>query len=214
MLDKTTITDEQVGVSVYVASGDYYFLRLLMHKPLLKRIGNPRRLTIRGQPANGFILEPDSAKGLKLRSVSVNSGSFYLSTTLTKFELSRQTRKTVFVRPQFESGNIMRLPAMPPAWIDAEPEFVANGTEVILPKNPRDDAVLVQNGNGAAPTTPLPKAQAPIYQVPAGADIAAMQAQLAGKLDEARAIIRAIEARTGLRFALNRNLQLVVALTS
>jgi hypothetical protein len=209
MLDRTATTGDQVGVSVNQANG-YYFLRLLLRRPHLKRLDNCRQLTIRGQPANGFIITPDRDSGLKLRSVSPTSGAFYLQTTITKFELSKQPRKLVYLRPAYE-GNQMRLPALPPAWIDCAPEFTPSGREVVLPTNPLDEAVEVR-GNGS-PTAPLPK-PVPTYQVPAGVDMVALQAQLAEKLDAARVFIRSLEASTGLRFMLDRNLRLTVVLTS
>ena len=207
MLDRpTTEADELVGVSVYQGNG-YHFLRMHLRTPQLKRLGNPAKLLIRGQPANGFKVIPDK-DGLKPRKAG--KGLLYLSTTVTNFELSRRERRAVYVRPTFEYGH-MKVPALPKAWIDAEAEF-APSEAVLLPKNSRDDALPVRNGNGASPTTPLPKPQLPTYQVPKDADIAALQVLLGDKLDEARAIIRHIEARTGLRFVLDRNLRLVVAL--
>jgi hypothetical protein len=192
--------DNLVGVSVFTQS-EYFFLRLHLRSPLLERLGNPRKLSIRGQPANGFIIASDP-KGLKPRPQRTGS-LIYLSTALTNFELSECQRRAVYLRPEFSKDNTnMRLPAMPAAWINADEEFI------------REEHVEPKPGNGASPTAPLPKPQAPLYQVPSDTDFVKLQADLADKLGEARAIIQAMEQRTHMRFVLDRNLRLVVNLAS
>ena len=147
MLDVTTRKpadpkDSLVGVSVFAGTNDYLFLRLHLRKPMLARIGNPKKLSIRGQPANGFIITGDP-KGLKPQVLSKGS-LVYLATTITNFELSHRERRAVYLRPEFSKDNSnMRLPAMPLAWIDAEEEFIR---EVHIDPKP---------GNGASPTAPL-----------------------------------------------------------
>jgi hypothetical protein len=205
MLDVTTNKpadpkDSLVGVSVFSGANDYFFLRLHIRKPMLERIGNPKKLSIRGQPANGFIIAGDP-KGLKPQPLA-KSSLIYLATTITNFDLSHRARRAIYMRPEFSKDNSnMRLPPLPPAWIDAHEEFIR---EVHIEPNP---------GNGASPTAPLPKPQAPAYQVPADADFMKLQTDLGIKLAEARAIIQAMEKRTHMRFVLDRNLRLVVNLT-
>jgi len=64
--------------------------------------------------------------------------------------------------------------------------------------------------NGS-PTAPLPKPQVE-YAVPTDTTIAQMQVELGAKLNDARELIKAMEARTGMKFVLDRHLRLVVAL--
>jgi hypothetical protein len=210
MLDVTTRKladpkDNLVGVSVFAGTDDYLFLRLHLRKPMLARIGNPKKLSIRGQPANGFIITADP-KGLKPQ-IPPKGTLIYLATTIANFELSPCERRAIYVRPEFSKDNhTMRLPALPPAWIDAEAEFTREVQAEAKPHN--------GNGNGASPTAPLPKPQAPVYQVPADADFMKLQTDLGIKLAEARAIIQAMERRTHMRFVLDRNLRLVVNLSA
>jgi hypothetical protein len=206
MLDTTTRKaadpkdDHLIGISVYEGN-EYYFLRLHIRKPMLARLGNPKKLSIRGQPANGFIISGDP-KGLTPRPQG-SSSLVYLVTAITNFELSHRARRAVYLRPEFSKDNTnMRLPALPPAWINADEEFI------------REVRVEPRPGNGASPTAPLPKAQAPLYQLPIGTDFVKLQADLADKLTEARAIIQEIERRTHMRFILDRNLRLVVNLAT
>lgn len=59
-------------------------------------------------------------------------------------------------------------------------------------------------------TAPLPRAPAPVYQVPS--NLRDMEHVLAGKIGEVRAILKAMEEKTGLLFTLDRNLQVTVKL--
>lgn len=198
MLDKTAMEpkNELIGVSVYEASG-YFFLRLHLRGPVLDRLGNPKKLAIRGQPANGFIIEPDK-KGMTLRPQV--GGLNYLVKALSNFELSARHRRTIYVRPEFSKTNsTLRLPSLPPAWINADEEFI--------------NEERIDTRNGAAPTTPLPKATPPmVYQIPENVGTKALQVELAQTIVRAREIIAEMEKRTGMKLILDRHLRLVVAL--
>jgi hypothetical protein len=218
--------NNMIGVAVYEGPGDYYGLRLSVHADILKRFPKADRFGIRGTAANGFIITPDK-KGLK--ATIAGESLRYISQTIAPFDISKRTRRTVWVRPEFENGH-MRVPPLPRAWIDIEAEFDPTVTakrsklgfeeanrQVVLPRNGKDNGVVVDstskpiNGNGS-PTAPVPKPSLQ-YQVPENASMHDMQRELAAQLDQARAIIRRIEEKTGMKFVLDRNLRLVVALT-
>lgn len=59
-------------------------------------------------------------------------------------------------------------------------------------------------------TAPLPKAPVPNYQVPT--DIREIEHQLAGKVGEVRALLQAMQDKTGLQFTLDRNLRVALVL--
>lgn len=209
---------EQLSVSVYKNSADYFFLRFLLRTSHLQEIGKPSRLAIRGQPANGFIIAPDK-KGL--RTSKVGKDGHYLQTTLTKIELSKRERKSVQLMPALENGHI-RVPPLPEAWIHGEefaPGVYSERTkQAKVSAFPGDDPVRIASTTAVMSqphgvTSPLPKPQGQVYQIPADASIQALQAELAMKLAEARIIVAEIEQRTGLRLVLDRHFRLQVALT-
>lgn len=218
--------NNMIGVAVYEA-GDYYGLRLSVHADILARFPKADRFGIRGNPQNGFIITPDK-KGLK--PAIAGATLRYIQQTLAPFELSKRARRNVWVRPEFENGH-MRVPPLPRAWIDIEAEFDPTVTakratlashfeetnrEVALPRNGKDNGVVVDSSSkpmmNGSPTAPVAKPSLQ-YQVPENASMHDMQHELAQRLDEARAIIRRIEEKTGMRFVLDRNLRLVVALS-
>ena len=69
---------------------------------------------------------------------------------------------------------------------------------------------VIAHANGA--TSPLSKPTPPSYVVSNDATMRAIQSDLAIKLAEARALIRAMEDRSGLKLALDRNLRVTVVL--
>lgn len=58
-------------------------------------------------------------------------------------------------------------------------------------------------------TAPMPRA-VPVYQVPG--DLREMESALAGKIGEVRAILTAMQDKTGMQFTLDRNLRVTVVL--
>lgn len=202
-----TLSQELVSISV----GSYYgnrgnFLRFAIPAEHLRRIGDPDRVEIRGQPANGFIISP-SENGLKLNKGALKGGAAYLQTTLAHFELSREERKRVSVMPEFD-GDQMRIPALPAAWIKPTDEFKVGGD-----RKPAQDLPRIKERDTPPISSTVPPAK-PMsqYEVPTDATMSDLQASLAVKLNEARGIIRNMEDRTGMKFVLDRNLRLVVAL--
>jgi hypothetical protein len=121
-------------------------------------------------------------------------------------------------RVEFENGHL-RIPPLPPAWINVEAEFEPGSAfeegkcVMAVSRNGGDDPVRISSKSRpiSSPTVPPPK-PSPQYQIPQDADIVRLQTDLAYKLDEARSIIQNIERLSGLRFALDRNLRLVVLL--
>ncbi len=80
--------------------------------------------------------------------------------TLTKFDLSKRERRTVWMRPEFENGHL-RIPPLPPAWINVEADFMSGetrkergGKTVAMSRNGRDDAMRVVNGSRAVSSSP------------------------------------------------------------
>ncbi len=234
MATATGIDEKMVGISVFM-SADYHYLRLNLRPFHLKALGAPKKIGIRGNAQDGYQLAPDN-QGLKPRMISSNL--FYLASAVANVGLSTQPRRIVWMRPEIERAHI-RLPPMPQAWIDAEEGFEAGqqfeetNRHVRLTPAPGDDpvrlsseaqliaaepAALPTNGNGhhhQGVTAPLPKAgiiPASAYTVPATADMEQLQADLGRKLGEARAILKVMQERTGLKMGLNSNLRLVVLL--
>src|SRR5713226_1122567 len=209
-----------IGVSVF-KNQNQFSLRFHLRATHLERINKPTTLGIRGSAQNGFILTPNSETGVKPSRVA-KSDLFYVMQTVTKFDLSKRERRTVWMRPEFENGHL-RIPPLPPAWINAETDFMpgesANeeaGRTTAVSRNGNDDAVRSVNGSRAAsspPTVPLPKASSQPYQLPTDTDLTRLQTELAQKLEEARALVQQIERLSGLRLVLDRNLRLVVNLT-
>jgi hypothetical protein len=152
----------------------------------------------------------------------VKSDLFYVMQTLTKFDLSKRERRTVWMRPEFENGHL-RVPPLPPAWIAVEADFMpgertkGKGARTMsVSQNGKNDAMGVVNGSRAvscSPTVPPPKASIPSYQLPTDTDLTLLQTELARKLEEARALVQQMERLSGLRLVLDRNLRLVVNLT-
>jgi hypothetical protein len=229
--------NELIGVSTIKTTDTYFSLRFHLGDQHLARFSGAERFEIRGQAANGFIIAPNK-KGLKVSFQGLKSGG-YLQTTLANFDLSKRARKRINVRPEFENGHI-RVPPLPPAWIDASAEFsgdaeaqAASGVVKANGHQPDFDAVFGERatiaklhadpGSGVSrlssestqlngsPTAPPPKPTLD-YAVPVDASMAEMQAQLAVNINAARELIRQMEARTGMKFVLDRNLRLVVAL--
>jgi hypothetical protein len=213
----------EIGISTAKSGETYYCLRFHFGEEHLQRFKGSDRFQIRGQPANGFIIAPDK-KGLKVSRPNIGSGG-YLSQTLAQFELSRRVRKRINVRAEYENGHI-RIPPLPSGWIDADVEFEANGVDhatTVFGDGKTVAKLHASPGNGisrvssestqlnGSPTAPLPKPTVD-YTVPVDATMAEMQAQLAQQLNTAREIIKQMEARTGMKFVLDRNLRLVVAL--
>jgi hypothetical protein len=148
---------------------------------------------------------------------------FYLAQTVSKFDLSKRLRRTVWMRPEFENG-YLRVPPLPPAWVNAESEFTpGNGYEegartMIVPRNSKDDPVRVGSGESQpipsrASTIPPPKPSPPQYKLPHDSSLASLQIELGQKLEEARTIVQEMERLSGLRLVLDRNLRLVVNLS-
>ncbi len=189
-----------IGVSVFQRQNQFS-LRFHLRATHLERINKPKTLGIRGSAQNGFILTPNSETGVKPSRVA-KSDLFYVMQTLNKFNLSRRERRTVWMRPEFENGHL-RIPPLPPAWINAEADFM------------KDDAMGVVNGSRAlsSPTVPPPRPSSPSYQLPTDTDLTRLQTELAQKLEEARALVQQMERLSGLRLVLDRNLRLVVNLT-
>ena len=209
-----------VGVSVFQNGGAHY-LRFHLRKPHIKSLG--RMVDLRGSPASGFTIAPAKGGDGGLKCHRSSDNLFYVQTTLTKVELTKRVRKPVWMRPEQESAGRIRIPALPPAWVAGETEFDTSVAyeeserQVKLPRNGKDNPIVVAastkpiNGHG---TSPVPKASqsALEHRIPDGADMAALQAELATKLAEARAIIKHLSERTGLALVLDRHLRLVVAL--
>jgi hypothetical protein len=199
---------EPVGVSVN-RNGDYHFLRIHLRPEHLTKIGEPDRLTIRGTAANGFILTAGNGKGA-LKPSKIGDKLRYLQTSITNVnDLSAHARKPAWLKLEFEKNGTMRVPPLPLAWIRVDQEFdgepiAAEGSRPMKNGNDHPD------GNGS-PTAPQPK-PVPVYQVPQDALVAALTVELGRKLGEAREIIKALEAKTGLRLTLDRNFRVVVAL--
>ncbi len=209
-----------IGVSVFQRQNQFS-LRFHLRTTHLKRINNPKALGIRGSAQNGSILTPDSEGGVKPSRVA-KSDLFYVMQTLNKFDLSKRERRTVWMRPEFESGHL-RVPPLPPAWINVDADFMpAESTKeedprtITVSRNGKDDAVGAVNGSRAlsSPTIPPPKASIPSYQLPTDTDLTLLQTELARKLGEARALVQQMERLSGLRLVLDRNLRLVVNLTA
>jgi hypothetical protein len=209
-----------IGVSVFQRQNQFS-LRFHLRATHLRRINNPETLGIRGSAQNGFILTPDSETGVKPSRVA-KTDLFYVMQTLTKFDLSKRERRTVWMRPEFENGHL-RVPSLPPAWIAVEADFMpgestkGEGARTMsVSQNGKDDAVRVVNGSEAlssSPTVPPPKPSSPSHQLPTDTNLTRLQTELAQKLEEARALVQQMERLSGLRLVLDRNLRLVVNLS-
>jgi len=196
-----------IGVSVFQRQNQFS-LRFHLRATHLERINNPKTLGIRGSAQNGFILTPNSETGVKPFRIA-KSDLFYVIQTLTKFNLSKRERRTVWMRPEFENGHL-RIPPLPPAWIAVESEFdpgvSSKGEPMTVSGNGKDHA-------SSSATVPAPKPSISPYQLPTDTDLTRLQSELAQKLEEARALVQQMERLSGLRLVLDRNLRLVVNLT-
>jgi hypothetical protein len=209
-----------IGVSVF-QNQKQFSLRFHLRATHLERINNPKNLGIRGSAQNGFILTPDSQTGVKPSRVA-KSDLFYVMQTLTKFDLSKRGRRTVWMRPEIANGHL-RVPPLPPAWIAVEADFMPGentkeegARAMAVSRNGKADPMRVVNGSEAvssSPTVPPPKPSTPSYQLPTDTDLTLLQTELARKLEEARALVQQMERLSGLRLVLDRNLRLVVNLT-
>jgi hypothetical protein len=209
-----------IGVSVF-KNQNQFSLRFHIRNTHLDQIKNPKTLGIRGSAQNGFILTPDSETGVKPSRVA-KTDLFYVMQTLTKFDLSKRERRTVWMRPEFENGHL-RVSPLPPAWIAVEADFMPGESKrgedartMAVSRNGKDDAMRVVNGSQAvssSPTVPPPKPSSSSYQLPTDTDLTRLQTELAQKLEEARALVQQMERLSGLRLVLDRNLRLVVNLT-
>jgi hypothetical protein len=220
-----------IGVST-AKTKDFFFIRFHLGDEHIDRFKSVERFEIRGQASNGFIIAPNK-KGIKILRGGLRSGA-YLQSALTHFELSKRLRRRVNVRPTFESGHL-RIPPLPPAWIDAAAEFDGEGApeltenaaraaaEALFGEGPVTAKLHASPGNGisrissesiqlnGSPTAPLPK-PTPDYAVPASGDMPALQTELAQHISAAKGLIEEMQRRTGMKFVLDRNLRLVVAL--
>src|SRR6266571_3143688 len=209
-----------VGVSVFQRQNQFS-LRFHLRSTHLERINKPKTLGIRGSAQNGFILTANSETGVKPSRVA-KSDLFYVMQTVTKFDLSKRERRTVWMRPEFENGHL-RIPPLPPAWINVETDFLpgestkGEGARTrAVSGNGNDDGTRTVDGSEAASssaTVPPPRASIPSYQLPTDTDLTRLQTELAQKLEEARALVQQMERLSGLRLVLDRNLRLVVNLT-
>src|SRR3984893_12564669 len=200
-----------IGVSVF-RNQKQFSLRFHIRSAHLDKIQNPTVLGIRGSAQNGFILTPDGKPGIKPFRIA-KSDLFYVVQTLTKFNLSRRERRTVWMRAEFENGHL-RVPPLPPAWIAVESEFDPG-------ESAKEETMAVSgNGNGSSravsssPTVAPPKPSSPLYKLPTDTDLTRLQTELAQKLEEARALVQEMERLSGLRLVLDRNLRLVVNLAT
>jgi hypothetical protein len=203
--------DRFVGVRVIHSGpkGQYFQARFSIPKALLADFGNPKRVSIRGTPQNGYIITAgDDFKPTIMENTSV----VYLNVSAERVSMPRDERAVIWVKAEIEKS-VLRIPPLPPAWIsgNGESSDEAGGA----PARPQTQAVgngHAGNGPGGSATAPLPKKTFD-YQLPEGTSLDEAQALLARKLEEARVIIRELEKRSGLRLTLNRSFQIVVDLS-
>ena len=209
-----------IGVSVF-KNQNQFSLRFHIRNIHLDQIKNPKTVGIRGLAQNGFVLTPDSNAGVKPSRIA-KSDLFYVMQTVTKFDLSKRERRTVWMRPEFENGHL-RIPPLPPAWINVEVDFMPGESSkeegartMAVSRNGNDDGTRAVDGSRAASssaTVPPPRPPSPSYQLPTDTELTRLQIELAQKLEEARALVQQMERLSGLRLVLDRNLRLVVNLT-
>jgi hypothetical protein len=158
-----------------------------------------------------------------------SSSVAYLNVSAERVNMPRDERVVIWMRSQIEK-NILRIPPLPPTWINGQSEFLPQpkgGEKMHLDRKSGDKSVTApppesrpakegtshaDSGGGGSITSPLPK-KISEYRLPEGMSLDDAQALLSRKLDEARAIIRELERRTGLRLTLSRNFQIVVDLS-
>jgi hypothetical protein len=91
-----------VSVSPYGAAEYRYLgLRFRLRGEHLKFLRDPERISIRGQPANGFILAADKKNGVKPNRSNLSDGC-YLQASISNYEISKVPRKRIEVRPDVE----------------------------------------------------------------------------------------------------------------
>ena len=158
-----------------------------------------------------------------------SSSLAYLNVSAERVNMPRDERAVIWIRSQIEK-NILRIPPLPPAWISGQSEFLPQpkgGGKTQPDRKSSDKSVCAapsasrpaeegtshpETGRAGSITSPLPK-KISEYQLPEGTSLDDAQALLSRKLEEARAIIRELERRTGLRLTLSRNFQIVVDLS-
>lgn len=216
--------DDFVGVSIFKTSGNAMSLRFSIAKALLDRIGKFKQVSIKGTPENGYLI----AAGTDVKPYLTGLTRYYVCIAVDKVNAPRGLRQNVWLRAEIE-GSRLRIPPLPPAWISGDPEFLP-GTlceetdrNMQLGKTPGDDAVRLSSSSApiADAQQPQPQPQPTVaavaalagYTLPDNVGMADAQALLGRKLDEARAILRALETRTGLRMTLTRNFQITLDLS-
>jgi hypothetical protein len=209
--------DRFVGVRVIRSgpNGQYFRARFSIPKVLLADFGQPKRVSIRGTPQNGYIIT--AGEDFK-PTIMENTSVVYLNVSAERVNMPRDERAVIWVRAEIEK-NMLWIPPLPAVWISGKGE--SPGTESNMPSDevrseaarPETQAVSNgHNGQGGPVTAPLPKRTVD-YQLPEGTSLDEAQALLARKLEEARVIIRELEKRSGLRLTLNRSFQIVVDLS-
>lgn len=219
--------DDLIGVSI-VAANPSFALRIAVRPHHLKAIGSPEKVDIRGTLRDGILIAP--GKGYKARPISKHLIYIQLTADLFDSRIKEGERAQIWLRPEIKSGHI-QLPGMPEAWIALEKEFERHGgrNDRVLDTGPRTarlspfpgDTDTTEEQRAVVPvpppappavsaTVPLARAPVPNYQVPS--DIRDMQAALSTHIEYIRAIMREMEAKTGMSFTLSRNLQVVVNL--
>jgi hypothetical protein len=178
-----------VGVMTGKVSLSSFALRVRLRELHMQQLGHAERLMVRGNGRNGLIVAP-SENGNKPYHPPNQPDTYYLQRAVSFFDdLTEMMRPMIWVQSHYENGHLL-IPPLPPEWIKG-------GTHA--PPHQR------------SLTVPPAKIRPP-YEVPDDADIRELQGTLGEKLDEARAIIRFMESRTGLRLVLDRNLRVVVQL--
>ena len=103
--------DRFVGVRV-IRSGpnrQYFQARFSIPKSLLVDFGNPKRVSIRGTPQNGYIITVgDDFKPTSMENASV----VYLNVSAERVNMPRDERAVIWVRAEIEK-NMLRIPPMP-----------------------------------------------------------------------------------------------------
>lgn len=207
--------DDFVGVTI-IRTGDYQSVRFSVSTALLKKIGKPERVAIRGTPANGYLIS--AGADIKPTMVGASKSRAYINIAVDKVGAPHSERQTVWIRAEIDDKRI-RIPPLPPAWISGDPEFLAGAVceetdrQMSISKTPGDDAVRVSSTSAPVALTVPPAKAALDYKLPDNMGIAEAQALLGRKLDEARAILRELEKRSGLRMTLTRNFQITLDLS-
>jgi hypothetical protein len=202
-----------IGIKVNRTGAHAKYLRVVFTVPrtMLARIGNPARVTIRGTPRNGYlILAGDDCTP----SIAENCANAYLYVSAERARLEGGERGPIWMRAEVEDRKRIRVPSLPVEWIGGA--YEEGKRTMAVSRTAGDDPIRCEPSQAkplnGSPTVPLPK-PTPSYQLPEGMNIADAQVLLGRKLDEARAIVREVEKRTGLRFTLTRNFVLVVDLS-